>query len=54
MSKNHILAKSILDASFNKICNLIEWKIKQQGKYYYQIDKYYPSSKTCSHCENEM
>ena len=54
MSKNHRLAKSILDASFNKICNLIEWKIKQQGKYYYQIDKYYPSSKTCSHCENEM
>ena len=53
MSKNHILAKSILDASFNKICNLIEWKIKQQGKYYYQIDKYYPSSKTCSHCSNK-
>ena len=53
MSKNHRLAKSILDASFNKICNLIEWKIKQQGKYYYQIDKYYPSSKTCSHCSNK-
>ena len=28
MSKNHRLAKSILYASFNKICNLIEWKIK--------------------------
>ena len=53
MSSNHNLAKSILDASFNKICELLKWKVKQQGKYYYQIDTYYPSSKTCSHCGNK-
>ena len=53
MSSNHRLAKSILDASFNKICNLMKWKTKQQGKYYYQIDTYYPSSKTCNHCGNK-
>lgn len=23
------------------------------GKYYYQVDPYYPSSKTCSHCGNK-
>ena len=53
MSSNPILAKSILDASFNKICSLLKWKVKLQGKYYYQIDTYYPSSKICSHCGNK-
>ena len=50
ISSNHHLAKAVLDASFNKICELLKWKIKLQGKYYYQVDTYYPSSKMCSHC----
>ena len=50
LSKNHTIAKYILDASFNKICNLLEWKSKVLGKYYYKVDTYYPSSKTCSVC----
>ena len=50
ISSNHHLAKAVLDASFNKICELLKWKTKLQGKYYYQVDTYYPSSKTCSHC----
>ena len=50
MSSNHKLAKNILDASFNKICELIKWKAKVLGKYYYQVDTYYPSSKLCNHC----
>ena len=53
MSNNHNLAKYILDASFNKICSIIRWKAKLLGKYYYQVDTYYPSSKICSHCENK-
>lgn len=53
MSKNHKLAKNILDASFNKICELLKWKCKIEGKYYYQIDTYYPSSKKCCHCEEK-
>ncbi len=50
ISSNHHLAKAVLDASFNKICELLKWKTKLQGKYYYQVDTYYPSSKMCSHC----
>ena len=50
MTHNNHLSKSILDASFSKICNMLEWKSKIKGKYYYQIDTYFPSSKTCSHC----
>ena len=50
MNKNHIIAKSIMDASFYKICEMIKWKTKIQRKYYYQVDTYYPSSKICNHC----
>lgn len=53
MSHNHNLAKNILDASFNKICEMLKWKCKLHGKYYYQVDSYFPSSKKCSHCENK-
>ena len=41
------------DAGFNKICELLKWKAKLLGKYYYQVDTYYPSSKICSHCDNK-
>ena len=44
------LNKSIIDASFRKICCLIEWKSKIKGKYYYKINSYYPSSLICSRC----
>ena len=36
--QNHKLAKSIVDSSFNKICQLLKWKTKILGKYYYQVD----------------
>ena len=50
MEKNHHMAKSIVDASMNKICNMLAWKSKIKGKQYYQIDTYFPSSKLCSVC----
>ncbi len=50
ISSNHHLAKSVLDASFNKICELLKWKTELQGKYYYQVNTFYSSSKICSHC----
>ena len=56
MSQNHYIAKNLLDASFRKICEKLSWKCRRKGKYYYQIDTYYPSSKTCSRCgsKNEV
>lgn len=42
--------KSLTDASFSKLCSLIEWKSKLKGKYYYKINTYYPSSQICSRC----
>ena len=52
MTHNHNLAKNILDASFNNICQMLKWKCSILGKYYYQVDTYFPSSKKCSHCDN--
>lgn len=53
MHNNHTLTKNILDASFNKICEMLKWKSKEKGKYYYQVDSYFPSSKLCNHCNNK-
>ena len=53
MSKNHNLSKQILDVSFNNICEMLKWKTKQKGKYYYQVSQYFPSSKMCSHCDTK-
>lgn len=50
MSQNHRLAKSILDASFDKIITLLKWKVKEKGKYFYQVDTYYASSQICNVC----
>ena len=50
MTHKSNLAKNILDASFSKICNMLEYKSKIKGKYYYKIDTYFPSSKICCHC----
>ena len=50
MSQNHYIAKNLLDASFRKICEKLSWKCRRKGKYYYQINTYYPSSKICSCC----
>lgn len=52
MSKNPNLTKSILDASFTSLCTYLKWKSECLGKYYYQVDPYYPSSKTCNHCDS--
>lgn len=49
MIKNHKLAKSIADASFNSFCNMIEYKSKWYGRTYIKVGSFYPSSKIC-HC----
>ena len=29
---------------------MLQYKSREEGKYYYQVDTYYPSSKICSCC----
>jgi putative transposase len=50
MSKNHYLAKSILDSSFFEFKRQLEYKSKLYGNKLFINDTYFPSSKMCSVC----
>ena len=44
------LSKDIADALFSEILRQIKYKAEEKGKYFYQVNTYYPSSQTCSRC----
>ena len=50
MMKNHRLAKSLSDVSFSRFNEILEYKAKYNGVSITRADRFYPSSKTCSHC----
>lgn len=50
MLKNHKLAKSVSDSSFGEIRRQLEYKTQMRGKYLLFVDRWFPSSKTCSIC----
>ncbi len=50
MLRNHCLARHIADASFGEIRRQLEYKAKQRGVVLEVVDRWYPSSKTCSVC----
>jgi len=51
MMKNHCLAKAISDVSWGELLRQIEYKAKWYGRTFYQIDRWFPSSKTCNNCQ---
>ena len=48
--KNHGLARSIQDAAFAEFRRQLEYKTARTGARLHVIDRWYPSSKTCSNC----
>lgn len=50
MMSNHCLSKSIGDASWGELVRQITYKAGWYGRKVVKIDRYFPSSKTCSHC----
>ena len=50
MAKNHRLAKSVMDASFGEFRRQLEYKTERTGARLNIVDRWYPSSKTCSRC----
>ena len=50
MLKNKRLAKSISDVSWNSFIEKLNYKVTENQGYLVKIDKFYPSSKTCSNC----
>ena len=51
--KKNTLSKNINDACFNEILRQLDYKSRFKGKLFYQIYDYYPSSQTCSRCNNQ-
>jgi len=50
MLKNHCLAKAISDVGWSEFVRQVEYKAKWYGRTIVKIDRWYPSSKTCSAC----
>ena len=50
MVKNHRLARSVSDASLGEFRRQLEYKTARTGAALRVIDRWYPSSKTCSTC----
>ena len=54
MVRNHKLAKAISDCSWGKLVNFLDYKLAQEGKFLVEIDRFFPSSKTCSDCHYKI
>lgn len=50
MLKNRKLAKSVADVSFYEFVRQITYKAEWYGRTLIQVDRWYPSSKTCHNC----
>ena len=50
MMKNHKLSKAISDVSWGKFIDTLEYKANWNDKQIIHIDRFFPSSKTCSKC----
>ena len=50
MVRNHSLARAISDASWPEFRRQLEYKADWYGRTVIAVDRFYPSSKTCSAC----
>lgn len=50
MVKNGKLAKSINDAGWGQFCTMLKYKAEWAGKTYIEVERFFPSSKTCNNC----
>ena len=50
ISRGLRLGKSTMDNGFGMFRTLLKYKLAERGKHFVLVDKWYPSSKTCSDC----
>lgn len=50
MVKNHSLARAISDASWSELMRQLSYKAEWYGRKLVKVDRFFPSSKTCSEC----
>jgi len=54
MVKNHNLANAISQVGWGQFCTMLKYKAEQEGKVYQEVDRFFPSSKTCNVCLNQV
>ncbi|MDJ0718782.1 MAG: RNA-guided endonuclease TnpB family protein [Prochloraceae cyanobacterium] len=54
MVRNRKLAKAISDVGWGMFTNFLDYKLKEKGGKLLEIDRFFPSSKTCSNCLYQM
>ncbi len=54
MVRNHNLAKAISDAGWGTFTNFLAYKLDQKGGKLVEINRWFPSSKLCSHCYHQV
>lgn len=45
---------NLYESGFGMFRECLKYKLARQGKQYIPVDRYYPSSRTCSHCGHEL
>jgi putative transposase len=54
MVRNHKLARAISDCGWGMFCTMLKYKAEKEGKTYQEVDRFFPSSKTCNVCLNQV
>jgi putative transposase len=54
MVKNHNLAQAISDCGWSEFTRQLKYKAEKEGKTYLEIGRFFPSSKTCHVCLNQV
>ena len=54
MVKNHNLAKAINQVGWGMFCTMLKYKTELDGKVDQEVDRFFPSSKTCNVCLNQV
>ncbi|HAO12073.1 MAG TPA: transposase [Planktothrix sp. UBA8407] len=52
--RNHKLAKAISDCGWGMFSTMLKYKAEKEGKTYLEVDRFFPSSKTCNVCLNQV
>ena len=54
MVKNRSLSKAISQVGWGSFCTMLKYKAEWEGKVYIEVDRFFPSSKTCNHCQQQV
>ncbi len=52
--KNHCLSKAIGQVGWGMFMTMLKYKAENDGKTYVEVDRFFPSSKTCHVCLNQV